>query len=155
MASMLISLDQLTKFLVTSRIRPGESLPVLDHFFHLTLVYNSGAAFGLLSNLSPSIRDPLFFLVPGITLIFVIVVFTRLRENQQLSIYALALVVGGALGNLMDRIRLGRVVDFLDFHWRHTHHFPAFNFADAAITLGVFLLFLSVLFERGAEEGSH
>jgi signal peptidase II len=154
MASMLISFDQLTKFLVTSRIKLGESVAVIDHFFHLTLVYNSGAAFGLFANLPPDIREPIFFLVPGITLVFVLTIFARLKESQQLSIYALAMVVGGALGNLMDRIRLGKVVDFLDFHWRQAYHFPAFNLADSAITLGVFLLFLSVLFKRSAPEGS-
>lgn len=154
MTGMLVSLDQLTKFLVTSRFHLGETKQVIADFFNMTLVYNSGAAFGILSNLPEAYREPFFFVVPGITLVFLLVFFSRVMEERQLTIYALSLIVGGALGNMMDRLRIGKVIDFLDFHWRGTYHFPAFNLADSAITLGVFLLFLSMIYEKEAEAGA-
>jgi signal peptidase II len=148
MVGLIVALDQLTKNLVVSRFHLGDSMPVLDSLLNITRVHNSGAAFGLLATLPPNLRDPFFFLVPGLTLAVILFVFYRLRDTQSLSIYALALIVGGALGNLADRLRLGFVVDFLDFHWYAGWHFPAFNVADAAISLGVALLLLAMLREK-------
>lgn len=148
MIGTLVSLDQLTKFLVSSRFQLGESLAVLEGFFHITLVHNTGAAFGILANLPDSYREPFFFLVPGITLVVILAVFARLNEKQNISVYALSLIMGGALGNIVDRMRLGYVVDFVDFHFQHKMHFPAFNVADTAITVGVGLLFLSLIYEK-------
>jgi signal peptidase II len=152
MVGTLVSLDQLTKFLITEHLDPGQSLAVIAGFFQFTLVHNTGAPFGMLANLPGKYREPFFFLVPGITLVVVLITFYRLRERQLLSVYALSLIVGGALGNIMDRLRLGHVVDFLDFHFRQAAHFPAFNLADTAITVGVGLLFLGLLLEREARE---
>lgn len=152
MIGTLVSLDQLTKFLVVSRFQLGETLAVLEGFFHLTLVHNTGAAFGILANLPEIYREPFFFLVPGITLVVILAVFARLKEKQGISIYALSLIVGGAIGNIVDRMRLGYVVDFLDFHFRQQIHFPAFNVADSAITVGVGLLFLSLIYEKETRE---
>jgi signal peptidase II len=148
MIGTLVSLDQLTKFLVVSRFQLGESVTVVKGFFHLTLVHNSGAAFGILANLPTPHREPFFFLVPGITLVVILAVFVRLKDRQNISIYALSLIVGGAVGNLADRIRLGYVIDFLDFHLQQKAHFPAFNLADSAITMGVGLLFVSLVLEK-------
>jgi signal peptidase II len=145
---LIVALDQLTKNLVVSRFHLGDSMPVLDSILNITRVHNSGAAFGLLATLPPNLRDPFFFLVPGLTLAVILFVFYRLRESQNLSTYALAMIVGGALGNLADRVRLGFVVDFLDFHWNAGWHFPAFNVADAAISLGVAMLLLAMLREK-------
>ncbi len=92
--------------------------------------------------------EPFFFFAPSIILAIILCVFYRHRENQGLSVYALALIVGGALGNIADRIRLGFVVDFMDFHWNNIWHFPAFNVADVAISVGVGLLMSGMLFER-------
>jgi len=152
MTGTLVSLDQLTKFLIVIELGLGESRQIVDAFFNLTRVHNAGAAFGLFSNMAPEFREPFFLFVPIVMLALIFTVFFRLKESQQLSIFAFSLIVGGALGNLMDRLRLGYVVDFLDFHWRHLLHFPAFNLADAAITLGVFLLLLSIFFEKEAPE---
>jgi signal peptidase II len=151
-SGMLVALDQLTKNLVVNRFRLGDSLPIFARFLNITRVHNAGAAFGLLGSLPPNLRDPLFFLVPGLTLTVILAVFSRLRSSQLLSVYALSMIVGGALGNLADRIRLGFVIDFLDFHWQGGWHFPAFNVADTAISVGVALLFLGMLYER--EPGS-
>lgn len=146
---LLVALDQLTKNLVVSRLkRPGETLELLSPFLSLTHVHNAGAAFGLLATLPENLREPFFFLVPGLTLAVIFVVFYRLKPEQSLSVFSLSLIVGGALGNLADRVRLGYVVDFLDLHWRNGWHFPAFNVADSGITAGVFLLLLGMLYER-------
>jgi signal peptidase II len=94
------------------------------------------------------LRDPVLFLLPCLVLALIFFAFARLRDAQLLSVYALSLVIGGAVGNLADRLRLGYVVDFLDFHWRGRAHFPAFNVADMAISAGVGLLFISLIYEK-------
>jgi signal peptidase II len=152
MVGMLVAIDQLTKFLVSGNFHPGQNLTMIENYFNLTLVYNYGAAFGLLSNMSQKVREPFFFLIPSLTLLLILYVFSRLQETQQMSIYALSMIVGGALGNLIDRLRLGFVVDFVDFHWNNKYHFPAFNIADGAISIGVFILLLSILYEKETEK---
>lgn len=152
MMGMLVAIDQLTKFLVSGNFRLGQSMAVVENYLNLTLVYNHGAAFGMLSTLDESIREPFFFIVPALTLLLILFVFSRLRDDQQMSIYALSLIVGGAVGNLIDRLRLGYVIDFVDFHWKSKYHFPAFNVADTAICIGVFILLLSIFYESENEK---
>lgn len=151
LAGALVSFDQLTKLLVVGSLKLGESVQVIKLFFHITLVHNPGAAFGLFATLKPELREPFFFVIPLATLGIIGVVFYRLKESQQLSIFALTLIIGGAIGNLIDRVRLGFVIDFLDFHWMFKYHFPAFNLADAAITIGVLILLLSIVYEKEIE----
>lgn len=148
MLGMLVSFDQLTKFVMAGMLKTGESIKVIPQFFHFSLVHNPGAAFGLLANLRPELREPFFFVIPFATLGVIMVVFYRLQESQHLSIFALSMIVGGAIGNLVDRLRLGYVIDFLDFHWQQKYHFPAFNLADAAITVGVLILLVSIVYEK-------
>lgn len=152
LTGMLTAFDQLSKFLVISRFDEGESLPLIENFFNLARVHNAGAAFGLLATMGPAWREPFFFVVPMAMLAVILVVFYRLRDNQKLSIFSLSLIVGGACGNLADRLRLGYVVDFLDFHWRNQAHFPAFNLADMAISAGVMLLVVSMFTESEKSE---
>lgn len=152
LTGMLTAFDQLFKFLVVSRFREGESLPLIENFFNLARVHNSGAAFGLLATMGPAWREPVFFVMPMAMLAVILVVFYRLRDHQKLSIFSLSLIVGGACGNLADRLRLGYVVDFLDFHWRGQAHFPAFNLADMAISVGVLLLVISMFTESEKSE---
>lgn len=147
----MVSVDQLTKNTIVSRLHFGESIQVFQSYFNLTRVHNFGAAFGLLSSLPPGSRELFFLVVPIITLLIILFVFYRLREQQGSNVYALSMIMGGALGNLADRIRLGYVIDFFDFHWRSGWHFPAFNIADSAISLGVGLLLLSMLAEKELE----
>jgi signal peptidase II len=153
MVGMLVSFDQLTKLAVISNLRLGETQSVIENFFNITRVHNTGAAFGLLANLDPDWRESLFFFVPGVTLAIIFVVFFRLRDDQVLSIYSISLIIGGATGNLADRMRLGYVVDFVDLHWKYRAHFPAFNVADSAITIGVILLLLGIFYEYREEAG--
>jgi signal peptidase II len=148
----VVALDQLTKNLVVSRLHLGDSAPALGGYLNITRVHNAGAAFGLLASLPANMRDPFFYLVPGLTLAVIFFVFYRLRDNQLMGAQALSLIVGGAFGNLADRIRLGFVIDFLDVHWNEGWHFPAFNVADTAISIGVAFLLFGMLLDREGDE---
>ena len=136
-----IILDQASKLLILRSFQEGEVRPVIPGLFNLTLAFNPGAAFGLWSNLS----DPLRHLVLGLTILLALtVVFIFLRQTAARGWgpqTALAGILGGAIGNVVDRLRYGRVVDFLDFYWS-PYHWPAFNIADSAICVGVIVLIL-------------
>ena len=147
MLGFFISLDQLTKTLIVSAYRLGQSSSVLNNYFNLTLVHNPGAAFGFLATLAPQYREPFFLAVPIITLMIILYIFYKLNDSQTLNIYSLSMIMSGAVGNLIDRLRLGYVIDFLDFHWQYKEHFPAFNVADSAITVGVALLLWAMITE--------
>lgn len=146
LVGLIVSADQLTKTMVVGDFRLHESMSVIENFLNITLVHNRGAAFGLLANLPASIREPFFLIIPFITLLAILIAFYKLTENEILSIVGLVLIVGGAIGNLIDRVRIGYVIDFIDFHWFGEHHFPAFNVADSAICIGVFILILNLTF---------
>ena len=135
-ALVVIVLDQITKVAFDNLLGYGERLPVLP-FFDFTLVYNRGAAFSFLADQTGWQRW--FFTVLGLAAAGFIIWLMRRHREQRLFCAALALVLGGALGNVLDRVLYGHVVDFLLFHWQ-TWHFPAFNLADSAITVGAALL---------------
>lgn len=148
LAGAVISFDQLIKTVVVNRFHLGETKDLIQNFFSITLVHNPGAAWGLFANLDASVREPFFTVVPLITLAIILFVFQRLRADQRVSIFALSAIVGGAIGNLIDRARIGYVIDYLDFHWYMTYHFPAFNIADSAITVGVGILLATSFLEK-------
>ncbi len=148
--SLVLVLDQLTKQLIVNRFHLGESIPVMTGYFSLTYVRNTGAAFGFLATANPAFRIPFFMLVPTLALAVIIQLFRKLPDSDLRTAVALASVMGGAIGNLIDRVRFGYVVDFLDFHWRYQVHFPAFNVADSAICVGVGLLMLDLFKKEGA-----
>ena len=137
--------DQLTKLYVDRTMQLFQSIPVLDNFFHITYVRNRGAAFSFLSH--ASWRLPFFIGVSLIAAIVIIIAYNKLRDDQRLAQVSLAMIFSGAVGNLIDRVRLGEVIDFLDAHW-YQHHWPAFNVADSLICVGVFLLALDMLREE-------
>jgi signal peptidase II len=120
---------------------------VISNFFNLTYVQNKGAAFGLLAQADPSFRIPFFVIIPFIALGSIAYVFRKLPALDVKLAGALSLIISGALGNLIDRVRLGYVVDFLDFHWKWLYHFPSFNVADSAICIGVGLVMLDLFTE--------
>lgn len=139
LACLIVVIDQLTKYWVSSVFSYGETLELLP-VLNLTLVHNMGAAFSFLSDAGGWQRW--FFAAVSLVVSVVLVVWLyRLPARQTLLATALALVLGGAIGNLWDRVVLGYVIDFIDFHYQ-SHHWPAFNVADAAITLGAALLIL-------------
>jgi signal peptidase II len=116
-------------------------MPVIHGLFNLTYVRNKGAAFGILAD--SSIRIPFFITVSIVAMLGILWYIKQVREDQKLAILSLSLVFSGAFGNLIDRIRLGEVIDFLDVFWGR-YHWPAFNVADSAITTGVTLLFIEM-----------
>jgi len=133
---IILSLDQLTKFIITKNLSLSQSIPIIKGIFHLTLVHNRGAAFGILKN-----QIPLFIFT---SLFATVLIYFNLKDARfkKSLIYkiSLSLILAGALGNLIDRLFLGYVVDFLDFRiW------PVFNVADSAITVGAILLGWSIL----------
>ncbi len=136
LSALVIVLDQLSKAWISNHFGYGESLAILG-VFNLVLVHNTGAAFSMLNDAGGWQRW-LFSAIAVIASVW-IVWLLRSHHRQQLFCLALALILGGALGNLMDRIAYGYVVDFLDFHW-DSHHFPAFNVADSAISCGAALM---------------
>lgn len=141
-----ILLDQATKLQIMQTMRLYESIPI-THFFSLTYIRNPGAAFGLLASSSAWFRTVFFGLASLFALILLGTIFFRLRHDDRIGQFSVAAILGGAIGNLLDRIRYGEVVDFLDFHIGG-YHWPAFNVADTAISVGVFFLFIHYMLER-------
>ena len=148
LSGLIIVLDQLTKLWVVSALRLGQSVE-LTSFFNLVFVYNPGAAFSFLSDAGGWQRW--FFVALALAVSVWLTLLIRSHAAERLLPLAAALILGGALGNVIDRIRFGAVVDFLDVHaagW----HWPAFNVADAAISLGVALLIWQQLFHAEKEK---
>ncbi len=142
LTTVVIVLDQITKNMVVGRFSLYERLEVFPHF-NLTLAYNTGAAFSFLADAGGWQRW-FFTAIAVAASVMILIWLARLTKAETLQGIALALILGGALGNFYDRLVLGHVVDFLDFYWGN-YHFPAFNIADAAITIGAGLIILDML----------
>lgn len=138
-AAVIIALDQWTKHLVLNYMERGESIPLIADVFHLTSHRNMGAAFGILQN-----QRWLFIVITIAVVVGIVFSLIRIGKKQPRTSLALSLVLGGAIGNFIDRATTGQVVDFLDFT---LINFPIFNVADMAITIGVGLLLLDVLLD--------
>ena len=135
-AAIIVLADQLTKIVIQRMLAYGEEQPVTS-FFNLVLAYNRGAAFSFLAGEGGWQRW--FFTAIAVVAVVFIIYLLRKHAGQRLFCWSLALILGGAVGNLIDRIVYGHVVDFLDFYWAGVGHFPAFNVADSAITVGAVL----------------
>ena len=144
LSALVIVLDQLSKAWISSHFALGESLTVLG-IFNLVLAHNTGAAFSFLNDAGGMQRW--LFSIIAIAASGWIIWLLRKHGEQVLFAMALSMILGGALGNLIDRLMYGYVVDFLSFHWNQ-HYFPAFNLADSAITCGAFLLILDSFKEK-------
>lgn len=144
-SAIVLVLDQATKLYIDRSMALHGSITVVRDFFNITYLRNKGAAFGILAN--SSFRLPFFLLVSTVAICVIVVVISRLREDQKLAAVSLSLILSGALGNLIDRVRLGEVIDFLYFHW-YEHYWPAFNVADSAICVGVVLLGIDMYLEE-------
>ena len=145
-----IAADQLTKQIVLRTFLPGEIRPVIPDFFNLTLTFNPGAAFGLWAGLPPGWREAALAVSIGLALVVVIFFLRQPAYQNTLGRISLAAVLGGALGNVIDRVAYGSVVDFLDVYFGAAH-WPAFNVADSAITLGVIAL---IFMPQGKQVGT-
>lgn len=146
----VFSLDQVTKRIVDGALEVHESHPLVSGLLSLTYVRNRGAAFGILSDADLPFQPAVFAAVSVVALVLIVVYALRTPAGHRLPQTALALITGGALGNLADRARLGYVIDFIDAYWG-PHHWPAFNVADSAISVGVGLLVLDLLRSPGPE----
>lgn len=142
-------LDQVTKQLVDSHIHFGDKRTVIEGFFYLTHVRNSGAAFGLFADAPAQLRLTFFIGVATVAIGIVFSFFRKLAPGERLPALALGFILGGALGNLIDRIRYGEVIDFLHFRLWQGYSWPDFNFADSFIVVGVGLLVLELLASEG------
>lgn len=140
--------DQWSKQWILDRFHWGESREIISGLFNLTYVRNKGAAFGFMHSAPESIREPFFVIIPVLAICILSFLYWRLKEGEKISAIALALILSGAVGNLIDRMRFGYVVDFLDFYLPAWGHWPAFNVADSCIVVGVALLFLISLFQK-------
>ncbi|PKK91472.1 MAG: signal peptidase II [Candidatus Wallbacteria bacterium HGW-Wallbacteria-1] len=145
LATLLVGADQYTKYLAVKRIAYGSTIEIVPNFFNLTYVKNYGAAFGLFQN------QLAIFVVVAVVAISVIVVYSfMISEKEYLLQFGLSMLLGGAIGNFIDRLKLGYVIDFLNLHY-YRHHWPVFNVADIAIDLGVAFILIKFLFLSGDE----
>ncbi|KPK16250.1 MAG: signal peptidase II [Nitrospira bacterium SG8_3] len=144
-ALAIVVLDQISKYVVVRSIGLHESIPLISGFFNLVHTRNRGMAFGLMNR--PGSDFSFYFLVAATfaAVILLLFWFTKLKDEERRLIFGISLILGGAVGNLIDRLRLREVIDFLDFHVG-TYHWPAFNLADSAITLGTFWVAINLLF---------
>jgi len=147
-----VVLDQASKVQIMHTMRLHESIPVVPEFFSLTYIRNPGAAFGLLASSGQAFRLIFFGLTSVLALGLLGMIFFRLRQDDWVGQLSIAGILGGALGNLLDRVRFGEVIDFLNFYV-NGYHWPAFNVADAAISVGVFFLILHFALDKKEEEG--
>lgn len=143
----IIALDQVTKSYVVSKMYLHQSIPIIPDYFSLTYIRNPGAAFGILASSSSGFRMVFFLMTSIFALGLLITIFVRLEPSDWWGQLTIASIFGGAIGNLIDRLQFGEVVDFLDFYISG-YHWPAFNVADMAISIGVCSLFLLFAFEK-------
>lgn len=135
----LVLLDQVTKEYVVRTMNLYHSITVVENLFNITYLRNKGAAFSIFAN--SSFRLPILISVSAIAVIAIIIFFRKINPDERNTAVGMSFILSGAVGNLMDRVRHGEVVDFLDAHW-YGHHWPAFNVADSAIFVGVVLIAL-------------
>jgi len=139
--------------LVVHALDEHEAIPIFESFFHLTHERNTGAAFSLLAEAPASFRQPFFFVTTIIAVAALLFFLRSVSENATVMLVAIAGILGGAIGNFIDRMLYGEVVDFLLVHWRG-YYWPAFNVADSCITLGVLVL-LWASFKENHKETPH
>ncbi len=150
-SAIVIIIDQISKWLVVQNVPLFKTIPLLP-FLDLTHVINRGAAFGIFSSMPESARMILFAFVLVAAVVVIYYFLKQTGDNDKLLVYSLSLVLGGAIGNSIDRFRLRYVTDFIGFHWfdNPNLHWPPFNIADSAITIGVILIiFDAVILKRG------
>jgi signal peptidase II len=144
----IVILDQITKAVVDRTMPLHHTIPLIDGFFNFTYIRNTGAAFGIFAG-SPEVFRLTFLIGVSILAIgFILVMLKRLRESEAGLAAALAFILGGAIGNLIDRIFYGEVIDFLDAYWS-IYHWPAFNVADSFITIGVAITLFYLIKAKG------
>lgn len=143
-----LTLDLVSKYIVHLNMHYLQTISVIDNFFNLVYVRNTGSAFSFLSTAPDWFRKPFFIIVPLCAMILILFLMRNaLRKGKEnpLQVYAFSLIISGALGNFINRIFMGSVIDFLQFKITRTYYWPSFNVADIAITIGVALLFIEMI----------
>jgi signal peptidase II len=152
-AAVIIALDQITKTAIVANFFIHESYTVINGLFNLVYVMNPGAAFGFLASTSEMFRYFFFIGITAVVILLIIYYIVKSKSKNMPIVISLTLIFAGAVGNLIDRIRYGAVVDFLDFYI-HTWHWPAFNVADSSISLGAVLMIWGMIIQRKEEAAS-
>ncbi|MEZ4526216.1 MAG: signal peptidase II [Desulfobacterales bacterium] len=149
-AGLVIVLDQITKLIILSTMPLHQSIPVIPGLFSITHIHNPGGAFGFFADQHPLIRKTVFLFMSSAAAVFVLWFYHQTPRTLPWLAFGLSLIFGGAVGNLIDRFRFGKVVDFLDFYIG-SYHWPAFNVADSAISVGVGIFVIHLLFKKMPE----
>jgi len=150
-SNVLIVLDQFTKYFVVTHIPRHHSVWVIDNFFSITHIRNPGVAFGMFASQASEYKALIFITISLVAIVAILTIFHQTSEFQRLVIYGLILIFSGAVGNLIDRVMHGEVIDFLYFHFGD-FHFPAFNVADSCISVGVGFMVID-LFKNAPPSG--
>jgi signal peptidase II len=143
----VVLLDQFLKAYVGATMNLHESIPIIEGYFNITYVKNPGAAFGFLANSAPEFRSLFLISVTVIAIVLILYFISKNTAKEVFLTFSLSLIFGGAVGNLIDRIRFGEVTDYLDFYIS-SYHWPAFNVADSAISLGALVLVVEIFRRR-------
>jgi len=143
----IVLADQITKALILKYLPLHHSIPVIEGLFDLTHILNPGGAFGLMADMSVVVRTVVFLFISSLAVGLILYFYIKTPPGHALLSAGFALIFGGAIGNLIDRVRFGMVVDFLDFYIGK-YHWPAFNIADSAITVGLFIFIYHLLFKK-------
>ena len=150
---LIVAFDQMSKYLADTSLEMSHPVPIIDGLFNLTLVYNTGAAFGMFQGLPDTARRIILWSVSGLALVLVMKFLIRDAKDDYWTRYSLVLIISGAVGNIIDRFRFDYVIDFLDFYYG-TYHWPAFNIADSAISIGITIILLRSLVTGSKPDGS-
>ena len=149
-AGLVVLLDQISKALILRHLPRHHSIPIIAGLFDITHIRNPGGAFGLMASMSPTVRTVVFLFISSLAVGLILYFYTKTPRSQPLLATGFALIFGGAIGNLIDRVRMGIVIDFLDVYVGK-YHWPAFNIADSAITVGIFIFGFHLLFKKMPE----
>ena len=149
-AGLVVLADQITKGLILKFLPYHQSITVIAGFFDLTHIHNPGGAFGLMANMSETMRTIVFLFASSVAVGLIFYFYIKTPPSYAFLAVGFALIFGGAIGNLIDRVRMGIVIDFLDVYVGK-YHWPAFNIADSAITVGIFIFGFHLLFKKMPE----
>ncbi len=146
-SGLVVVFDQVTKFLISSKLLLHHSITVIPGFFSITHILNPGGAFGFMANQNSSLRSLVFLVISSLAVCLIFYFYKNTPKTQPWLASGFALVFGGAVGNLIDRFRFGKVVDFLDVYIG-SYHWPVFNIADSAISIGIGIFLFHLLFRK-------
>ncbi len=156
-AAAVIAFDQASKIWIAGSLPQHQQIEILPQYLHIVHVRNPGVAFGLLQNIPGAYRVVVLTATTALALLLLLFLLAQTHPAQRLERWSLALILGGAVGNLIDRVRLGEVIDFIDVHWANLYHWPAFNVADSCISTGItcmILLEIKRFFSARAQKNS-